>query len=290
MGGGRGVAIVAGILLLAVPARGADLDSLERSLREAYGERARLVEERTRRMGEAAALADEIARQKGAARAAPRADRRLEDALKRFDRLAGRLDGLDRKIGEQDRSIATLRRKFEEAATNETARITGSRRGKKKIGHLARELDAIEQARRRVAALGAREPSFRPVLEVAVSPEDGPFELQQKIQLLESERERVQRGMARLDADANVLAARILVKRRLSAELESAAQIPGSELALLRHETENLAQSLRDLTAQRETVLRQKAELTGALAQVDVRLEELRAALRAQDASQGSVR
>jgi len=40
----RGVASVAAALLFAAPARGADLDALERALREACRERARLVE------------------------------------------------------------------------------------------------------------------------------------------------------------------------------------------------------------------------------------------------------
>src|SRR5262249_47747611 len=161
-----------------------------------WGERTRLVDDRTRRMAEAATLADEIARQKAEAGSGHRADRRLEDSLKRFDRLAGRLDGLDRKIRDQDRTIATLTRRVEETAASETARLS-TPSPPKKAAHRARELDAIDQARRRVAALGAHEPAFRPVLEVGVSPEDGPSELQEKIQLLESERERGRRGMAR---------------------------------------------------------------------------------------------
>ena len=100
--------LAATLLAIALPARGHDLDVQERALREAWGDRTRLVDDRTRRMAEAASLADDIARQKAGAGSGHRADRRLEDSLKRFDRLAGRLDGLDRKIRDQDRTIGRL--------------------------------------------------------------------------------------------------------------------------------------------------------------------------------------
>src|SRR5262249_47553837 len=148
--------LAAVVIALALPARAHDLDAQERALREIWADRNHLVEERTRRMAEAASLADEIARLKAGAGSGHRADRHLEDTLKHFDRLAGRLDGLDRKIRDADRTIVTLTRKFEETAASETARLT--RTPPKKPSHLARELDGIDQARRRVAALGAQEP------------------------------------------------------------------------------------------------------------------------------------
>lgn len=289
MGSARGVAILAAALLVGTPVRGADLDALERAVRDACSERARLVEERTRRMGEAAVLADEIARRKGGTHPPPRADRGLEEALKRFDRVAGQLDEVDRRIASRDRTIATLRRKFDEAA-NAAASQLGGRVYAGPIGQVARELDAIDQARSRVARLGAAEPAFRPVLDVKASPDDGAIELQQKVLLLEAEQDRVLKGLAQLDADANVLAARILAKQRLSTELETAARTAGSELAILRRESENAAQALHDLDAQRETAVRQKADLSAALAQVDRRLEELRAALRQLGAPKGDIR
>jgi hypothetical protein len=284
-----GVASVAAALLFAAPARGADLDALERAVREACSERARLVEERTRRMGEAAVLADEIARQKGGGGSAPRADRRLEDALKRFDQIAGGLDEVDRRIAGQDRGIRALRRKFEDAAGTEAARLSGPA-STGRLGQVAHQLDAIDQARRRVANLGAGAPAFRPPLDVTVSPDDGVVEMQQKGLLLESERERVLGGIAGIDAEANVLAARILVKRRLSAELDTAARTAGSELALLRREADNATEALHDLAAQREALVRQRAELSAALAQLDERLAELRTALRSLGAPKGERR
>jgi len=284
-----GLATIAAALLVAMPAPGADLDALERPLREAWAQRARLVEERTRRMGEAAVLADEIARRKDGSRSAPRADRGLEDALKRFDRVAGQLDEVDRKIADRERAIATLRRRFEEAASAEASRLSGRAKAGS-VGRVARELDAIDQARRRVAGLCASEPAFRPVLEVSRSPDDGATEIRHKLLLLEAERDRVMNGIEQADADARVLSARILVKRRLAAELETAARTAGSELELLRREAENAAEALHDLDAQRETSSRHKAALVAALAQVERRLDELRAALGPLALPKGYVR
>lgn len=289
MGRARGVVIVAAAVLLATPLRGADLGTLEGAVREASSERARLVEQRARSMGEASVLADEIARRKAGAHPPPRADRGLEEALKRFDRVAGQLDQVDRRIAGQDRTIARLRRNFDEAA-NAAASELGGKAHAGPIGPLARELDAIDQARSRVARLGAAKPAFRPVLDVQASPDDGAIELQQKILLLEAERDRVLKELAQLDADANVLAARILAKQRFSMELETAARTAGSELAILRRESENVAQALHGLAAQRETAARQEADLSDALAQVDRRLEEIRVALRQLTAPWGDTR
>ena len=156
---------------------------------------------------------------------------------------------------------------------------------------VAHDLDAIDQARRRVASLGPGAPAaFRPPLDVSVSSDDGVVEMQQKGLLLESERERVLKGIAGVDAEANVLAARILVKRRLSAELDTAARTAGSELALLRREADNATEALHDLDAQREALVRQKAELSAALARLDQRLEELWTALRSLGVPKGESR
>jgi chromosome segregation ATPase len=283
------VALVAAALLLTASPRGADLDAIEKTVREARDARAHLVEERTRRMGEAAVLADEIARQKAGNRHPTRADRKLEGALRHFDRIARALDEVDRRIAGQDRTIANLERKFDEAANAAVFRLTGTVDGTA-IGEVARELDAIDQAKRRVAGMGTADPAFRPVLEVTLSPDDGAVEVQQKLGLLESERGRVQKGIAQLDADAKVLSARMRVKRRLSTVLEDAARTKGAEPGLLRRESETVADALHDLDAQREALARQRADLSEALAQVERRLEELRAALRAFGPSKGDVR
>jgi hypothetical protein len=286
--GARGIAIVALGLLAAAPARGAHLGALEGAVRDAFSERTRLVEERERRMGEAAVLADEIARRKGGTHP-PRADRGLEEALKRFDRVAAHLDQIDRRIATQDHTIATLRRKFEEAA-NAAAVQLGGKTYAGPIGELAREMDAIDQARDRVAKLGAAEAAFRPVLEVKGSPNDGAVELGQKVLLLEAEKDRVLKGLGQLDADARVLAARILAKQRLSAELENAARTAGSGLEVLRRESENVAQALHDLGAQRDRAVQQKADLSAAMVQIDRRLDEIRASLRQPGAPKGDIR
>ena len=285
MVGARGIAIVALGLLAAAPARGAHLGALEGAVRDAFSERTRLVEERERRMGEAAVLADEIARRKGGTHP-PRADRGLEEALKRFD--VWRPTGT-RSTGARPRTIrrnleAQVRGGSERAAVRSGARHAGP------IGELAREMGAIDQARDRVAKLGAAEAAFRPVLEVKGSPNDGAVELGQKVLLLEAEKDRVLKGLGQLDADAKVLAARILAKQRLSAELENAARTAGSGLEVLRRESENVAQALHDLGAQRDRAVQQKADLSAAMVQIDRRLDEIRASLHQTGAPKGDIR
>lgn len=289
MSSARRVAILAAAFLAAPPVHGAYLEALEAAVRDAVGARTRLVEDRARRMAEAAVLADEIARLKGGTHPPPRADRGLEEALKRFDRVAGQLDDVDRRIAREDRTIATLRRKFEETANAAASRL-GGKIYADPIGEVAHELGAIEQARSRVAKMGSAELAFRPVLDVEASANDGAPELRQKVLLLEAERDRVLAGLAQSEVDANVLAARILAKQRLSAELESAARTAGSEPAILRRESENVAQALHDLGAEREAAVRQKRDLSAALAQVDRRLEEIRSALRQLRAPKGDIR
>jgi chromosome segregation ATPase len=289
VGLGRAIASVGLALLAAAPCLAADLGAMEHAVREACEERSRLLEQRKQGIASAALLADEIAQLKSDTGRASRADRNLEDALKRFDRVAGQLDELDRQLSDRDRSISALRRRFEEAATAEASRLNANG-NVGSIGEVARELDAIERARRRVAGLGAPEPPFRPLLDVTLSEADAPFEVEQKLQLLESERDRVKNEIARLDAEAGVLTVRILLRRQLLAELEVAARTAGAELGLLRREAENVGETLNDLIVQRTALIRQNSDLSASLAQVERRLEEFRARLKEVGAPTGGVR
>jgi DNA repair exonuclease SbcCD ATPase subunit len=262
----------------ALPAAGADLDGLERALREAAVERDRAMEERSRRMSEAGPLADEIARLKEA-HTGPRADPLLEAALKRFDRLALDLDGLDRTIRDRERRVAALRRRFEDEAAEEAARLASKRGGG--IGDVARQLAAIDDARRRVARLSAGEPALRPALTIELSPGDGPLEIGQKLALAEAERARLAAERTRLGNETAVLEARLLIKRQLLSELEGAARAGGSELALLSREADNAAQAVQDLSRGGEQIARQKAVVAESLAVLDRRIGEFRRRLGA---------
>jgi len=289
VGPASGVAILAVALLTAMPSRHADLEILERAVRDAWAVRARLLDERAQRMAEAAVLADEIARRKQTSGSPARADRGLEDALKKFDRVARRLDDVDRRIAGEDRTIATLRRRFGEAASAAAAQL-GARMSAGSVGEVAQALNAIDEARSRVAKLGAADSTFRAVLDVKALPDDGALELQQKVGLLGAERDRVRKRLAELDEDAKVLAVRILAKQRLAAELEAAAHTAGSELEILRRESENVERALHDLAAERERLAREKADLSGALAQVDRHLDEIHAALHQLETPRGDIR
>ena len=210
-------AYLGAMLMAALPAAGADLNSLERALREAVAARDRAVEDRGQHVSEAGTLADDIARLKGA-HTAPRADPGLEAALKRFDRLAADLDALDRTIRDRDRRVAAQRRRFDEEAATESARLTANR--STGIGDVARQLAEIDEARRRVARLSAADPGVRPALHIELSPGEGSLEVEQKIALAAAERERLRGELARLDTVAAVIGARLLIKRQLVSELD----------------------------------------------------------------------
>jgi chromosome segregation ATPase len=140
-----------------------------------------------------------------------------------------------------------------------------------------------------VATLAA-EPAFRPVLDVTLAPTDGSIEVEHKLLLLESERDRTRRALDRLDAETSVLLERIALKRQLSAQLEAAVRAAGSGLTLLRREAELVAEALRDLSAQRDVLSRQRSDLVLALTALERRLGDFKARLRELGAPKGDVR
>ncbi len=288
MGARRRAACLALAVLVPAAAAGADLGALERAVHAAYGDRARLVGERSERMTEASGLADEIAHRKRESGPNTRADRRLEAALKRFDRLATSLDELDRKIISDERAILALRRKFEDAANAEAARLS-ARAAAGPIRDVARALATLDDSRRRVGMLAA-EPAFRPVLDVTLAPTDGPIEVEHKLLLLESERDRAHTATDRLEAEASVIAERIVLKRQLSTQLEAAVRASGSDLTLLRREAEVVSEGLRDLSAKRDALSRQRSDLVLALAALDRRTADFKARLKELGAPKGDAR
>jgi hypothetical protein len=265
-------------LLSASEARSTDVGALERQVRAAYGDRAHLLEDRSTRMAEASGLADEIAQHKLESGPNTRAGPKLAEVLKRFDRLAATLDALDLKIIDADRVIIGLRRKFDDAANAEAARLA-ARPAVTSIGDVARALEALDESRRRVEALAA-EPAFRPVLDVTLAPTDGSIEVEHKLSLLEAERDRARAALDRCDAETRVFSERILLKRQLSTQLEAAARAGGSDLILLRREAEVVAEALHDLSVQRDVRSRQRSDLVLALAALDRRMTDFRIRLR----------
>jgi chromosome segregation ATPase len=175
--------------------------------------------------------------------------------------------------------VAALRRRFEDAAAEEAARLASKRGGG--IGDVARQLAAIDEARRRVARLSAGEPALRPALSIELSPGDGPLEIGQKLALAEAERARLAAERTRLASETAVLEARLLIKRQLLSELEGAARAGGSELALLSREADNAAQAVQDLSRAEEAIARLKAVVAESLAVLDRRIGDFRRRLTA---------
>jgi chromosome segregation ATPase len=256
-----------------------DLSALEETIRHACAERDRTVVERTRLMGEAGALADEIARIKSRSQAAARADRDLEDAMKRFDRITVQLDDVDARTATIGRGIAAARRRFDEAATAETARLTATA-GSGPIAEITQGLRSIEEMRRRVSLLVAPRPAFRPVLDVTLSPEDGSADVERKLQLVEAERERVVRRVKEVDDEDAVFGTRAALKRQLLTELQNAARTAGPDLALLRRETDDSTEALGALAARRDALAQEKVDLNRALRELDKRSADFRTRLK----------
>jgi DNA repair exonuclease SbcCD ATPase subunit len=280
----RAVGAVAVAAVFLAPSRvlADDLPSLEGVIQKACAERDRTLAARASLMEEAGVLGDEIARLKKGSEPAVRAGRELETAMKRFDRVAAQLDDVDAKAAQRNRAIEEARRKFEEAATAETERLTAAV-DPSQIGRIAQQLGSIEEMRRHVSALVAAAPGFRPVLDVTLSPEDGATEIAGKLQLIEAERGRVTGRIADMAAEDEVLSARVLLKRQLLAELQNAARTAGPDLALIRRETEDTTETLGALAARRDLLAREKQDLGRTLKHLDQRSEEFQARLKSLD-------
>lgn len=263
-----GAGAVAAAVLTCAHAFGADLPALEDAIRRASADRDRTVAERSRLMGEAGALADEIARVKTRSEPAARAGADLEDALKRFDRITAQLDVVDARSADLARGIAAARRKFEDAATAETARLTAAA-ASAPIGEITRALRSVEEMRRRVSLLASARPAFRPVLEVSLSPDDGAGDVARKIAVVEAERARVAGRLEELDGEDAVLATRAALKRQLLVELQGAARTAGPDLALLRRETDDATDALGVLASRRAAVAQEQQDLTRTLRELD---------------------
>jgi chromosome segregation ATPase len=234
-------------------------------------------------MAEAAVLAEEIARAEALTGPSSRAGREVERMLRRFDGLSAQLDALDSRLLDQTSRIADLCRQFEAELASETAIL--SRPSGNGRGEAAARLDALEQARRRVALIPAQASSFRPPLVVEADPADTSVELSQKLALLRAERERTATQIKLLEQEILVVAGRIQTKQQLSNELDGASRTSGADLGLLRRQADALARGIHDLVVRRTELSRQRAELGPMLAGIDQRIGDLSDRLRRAQAS-----
>jgi chromosome segregation ATPase len=264
-------ALLVAFVLLARAVAAASVLEREQAVGGASAERAKLVAAQHRLQAEAAALAERISQLKVPG-AAPRAGRELTRQLREFDRLAGRLDALEGDVVEQERRIARARAEFQAAADEEEQRLE-QRARREGAGAVAEALSALESARRRVAALESAI-AFRPPLEVALDPQDGPAEIEAKLAVLAGERARVSARLQDLRRDEGLLATRIEAKREWARELGVARRDAGGSVELLDRGYEQVQAALRALSARAEALVRERAALESAEAGLAARQRE----------------
>jgi chromosome segregation ATPase len=257
----------------AAPAAAQGLDDLERAVREAMAVRDKLAAERQPRALDASRLADEIADLKRRA-TRPRADRALEQRLQAFDRVASALDDLDQRIRNQERVLAQARARFMARADADLATLA-QQRGGANAAAVALRIEAIETAHRRVRADAGEARAIRRALDIALAPADGLSEVEAKLALLRSERQRLADASADLKRELAVIDTRLTLKRQLARELESATRDPGATSGLVQRELDDLLASIKELEARRETLARDADTLPQDLGQLDSRMEAL---------------
>jgi hypothetical protein len=256
--------LVAVLLLARSASAGPALDA---AVAAEAAERDRLEDEKRRRQTEAAALAR---------LAAETPTRRRE-----FDRLVERLDRLDRDLAGQDRRLSRAVAAFTEAAEREERRLEEAAR-RQGAGAVAADHEALEAARRRVAALRVAS-GFRPPLDVAIDPLDGAAELETKLVLLHGEEARVAERLAELRAEDVLLGARLAAKREWARQLGSARRDAAGRIELLDRGYEEARAAIRRLSERQLALPKEQEALQGASrqlavrrAEVERRLEELR--------------
>lgn len=275
----RTAAVVLGVWAITASLDAASLPALERALTDAVTARAGLAAAREQRVVEASSLADEIARLKTRAGQATRADSELERRLQQFDRLSAGLDQADARLREQDRIIGRLRTDFDAEADAESRQATENLRTDPRI--VAARLNDIDQARRRIDRLELATPAFRPVLDVSLAPGDTVADIDRKVPILVAERERATVEVSRLTRELSVLDARETLKSRLLDTLESALREAPSDMRVLRHEADDMTQSLREIHVQQQDLLRDRNDLRRAIQHLNDRQAEFEARRRA---------
>jgi hypothetical protein len=261
--------LTAGALLLLLAGRvwSADgLSELERVVHAAVRSRDQARQEQSAKRTEAVALADEIASLK-AGTGGVRAGGVLEQRLRAFDRVAAALDALDRRIETADAAVRRAQREFAAAADAEAERL-----GRTASSDARARQAVLDEVRDRVRA-ATDVSDFRPPLAVHRAPEDGPAEIEGKLQLLDAERRRIAEELGRLEAEDRVWGERMAGKRR-QAQTLGAARTVGS-LPLLDVEAEEIQRALVRLSRQREELARALGRRREALHAVDVMAQEL---------------
>lgn len=142
------------------------------------------------------------------------------------------------------------------------------------LDELERRLARLDTATARSSRAGLDEAELRPLLDIAVGPEDFGAALESKLALLEAERARGVSQGERLSAALRVLALRLPAKQRLAREAEAARRDAGPALGLLQRQADELKLELHELESARAILERRQAELARELAVIEQRLAE----------------
>jgi hypothetical protein len=257
-------------LVLARSAQAASVADVEREIGGETAEQSRLEGERQRLQAEATRQAAAVDQARASSNAA-RAGGDLSRALRAFDRRAEQLDAVERDLAAHARRLAQLRAEFETAADGEERRLQ-ERAGQEGAARVAALLDALAESRKRVWAQAAAA-RFRPPLEIALEPGDGPAEIEGKRALLDAEIARVAQRRAEVQSENALLARRLSARREWARQLAAARRDAAGSVELLDRGYDQAQASIRDLGARAEEL----AQEQHALDEVRRRLETTRA-------------
>jgi hypothetical protein len=265
------------LALTATPAVGAPPLEMERELAKTASQRDARLAEKQKLQAQAAAVAERVAALKGPDTSAGRASGELSRQLRDFDRLAGRLDDVERDLAALEQRLTRLRAAFEAAADAEERRLEEEAR-RRGAATVAAQIDALRDARRRAAG-HVETPAFRPPLDIAVSPLDGPAEIEAKLTLIDGERTRIASYLAERGREDALLATRLDAKREWARQLAAARRDAAGSVELLDRGYEEAQAALRDLAARGAALIRERAALEEAQQRLATRRTEAEARL-----------
>jgi chromosome segregation ATPase len=267
----RALATAVCCLIAIFQGRAATLDDLERQILGVVAQRQAAEGERARLVSEAAKLADAIGLAQSRSGSASRASAPLERQLRDFDRLAARLDAVDRTLRDYNSAIARLRKAVAVELDQQAKRAREA--DPLKFAALATQL---EITRRRIDEITGPPREFRPLLIVRPSATDTAADLDQKLAVLDAEQIRGTEALVALDQDVTVMGGRIVVVRQLLTDLEAAARGAPPDLRLIQRQVEEVQSRLRDLDVSRRDLLRVRETLVQELAEVRRQIAECR--------------
>lgn len=268
----RAAAVALWFLAGSAPLWAATLAELEQQVRAAVTSRRQASDERTRLVSEAAALAVTISTaERGGGPL--RASAGLERSLRDFDRLARRLDTVDRSLRALDSDVARLRRAFNDEFDRQSRQLSQD------VGGTAfARAEELDSARRRVDELSAPPIPFRRLLVVEPSSSDTLTDLDRKIAILTSEQTRGTEALASVRNNLSVLDARAIVTKRQLEELTANSQGVPQDLRLVQRQVDEVRARLRDIESLRDDAQRLRASIEQDLA--DVQQQTARCRLR----------